>query len=131
MAEGARLESVFRGNSNLGSNPSLSAITFTINYLERIPRSVLLCVGVCRHPNDGADSIFQGRCVFTASSAEQDADPRLYHDSRRERERSCSSTAGGYCMHSSPAALLSEKLQQGPVELRGFLDFRGVAAILN
>ena len=25
MAEGARLESVFRGNSNLGSNPSLSA----------------------------------------------------------------------------------------------------------
>ena len=26
MAEGARLESVFRGNSNLGSNPSLSAI---------------------------------------------------------------------------------------------------------
>jgi hypothetical protein len=26
VAEGARLESVFRGNSNLGSNPSLSAI---------------------------------------------------------------------------------------------------------
>jgi hypothetical protein len=25
VAEGARLESVFRGNSNLGSNPSLSA----------------------------------------------------------------------------------------------------------
>ena len=25
MAEGARLESVFRGNSNEGSNPSLSA----------------------------------------------------------------------------------------------------------
>ncbi len=28
MAEGARLESVFRGNSNVGSNPTLSAITF-------------------------------------------------------------------------------------------------------
>jgi hypothetical protein len=27
VAEGARLESVFRGNSNLGSNPSLSAST--------------------------------------------------------------------------------------------------------
>ena len=28
MAEGARLESVFRGNSNVGSNPTLSAIQF-------------------------------------------------------------------------------------------------------
>ena len=28
VAEGARLESVFRGNSNVGSNPTLSAITF-------------------------------------------------------------------------------------------------------
>ncbi len=27
MAEGARLESVFRGNSNVGSNPTLSAMT--------------------------------------------------------------------------------------------------------
>ena len=26
MAEGARLESVFRGNSNVGSNPTLSAM---------------------------------------------------------------------------------------------------------
>ena len=26
MVEGARLESVFRGNSNVGSNPTLSAI---------------------------------------------------------------------------------------------------------
>ena len=28
MAEGARLESVFRGNSNVGSNPTLSARLF-------------------------------------------------------------------------------------------------------
>jgi hypothetical protein len=28
VAEGARLESVFRGNSNVGSNPTLSAIDF-------------------------------------------------------------------------------------------------------
>ena len=28
MAEGARLESVFRGNSNVGSNPTLSAIVW-------------------------------------------------------------------------------------------------------
>ena len=31
MAEGARLESVFRGNSNQGSNPCLSAISFSVN----------------------------------------------------------------------------------------------------
>src|SRR5450432_3181944 len=29
VVEGARLESVFRGNSNVGSNPTLSAIKFT------------------------------------------------------------------------------------------------------
>ena len=34
MAEGARLESVFRGNSNVGSNPTLSAIFF--NNLETV-----------------------------------------------------------------------------------------------
>ena len=28
MVEGARLESVFRGNSNVGSNPTLSAMSF-------------------------------------------------------------------------------------------------------
>jgi hypothetical protein len=28
VVEGARLESVFRGNSNVGSNPTLSAILF-------------------------------------------------------------------------------------------------------
>ena len=30
MAEGARLESVFRGNSNVGSNPTLSARLFEL-----------------------------------------------------------------------------------------------------
>ena len=35
MAEGARLESVFRGNSNVGSNPTLSAIdTFQDGHIE-------------------------------------------------------------------------------------------------
>jgi hypothetical protein len=29
VAEGARLESVFRGNSNVGSNPTLSAKPYT------------------------------------------------------------------------------------------------------
>ncbi len=33
MAEGARLESVFRGNSNVGSNPTLSAKSLKINEL--------------------------------------------------------------------------------------------------
>ena len=33
MVEGARLESVFRGNSNVGSNPTLSAMLFKINKL--------------------------------------------------------------------------------------------------
>jgi hypothetical protein len=32
VVEGARLESVFRGNSNVGSNPTLSAILFSIRY---------------------------------------------------------------------------------------------------
>ena len=31
MAEGARLESVFRGNSNVGSNPTLSA-KYDVNF---------------------------------------------------------------------------------------------------
>src|SRR6185369_17672235 len=31
VAEGARLESVFRGNSNVGSNPTLSASNFSKN----------------------------------------------------------------------------------------------------
>ena len=34
MVEGARLESVFRGNSNVGSNPTLSASIFKINNLH-------------------------------------------------------------------------------------------------
>ena len=36
MVEGARLESVFRGNSNVGSNPTLSAKPFIINNLRRL-----------------------------------------------------------------------------------------------
>ncbi len=32
VAEGARLESVFRGNSNVGSNPTLSATFFNIKH---------------------------------------------------------------------------------------------------
>ena len=37
MVEGARLESVCRGNSTVGSNPTLSAKTLLIlNYLRRI-----------------------------------------------------------------------------------------------
>ena len=35
MVEGARLESVFRGNSNVGSTPTLSATnSFVFNYLQ-------------------------------------------------------------------------------------------------
>jgi hypothetical protein len=43
VAEGARLESVFRGNSNVGSNPTLSAILLKTNNLLRSqhPLSVL------------------------------------------------------------------------------------------
>jgi hypothetical protein len=41
VAEGARLESVFRGNSNVGSNPTLSAITFSKRTgLESIPEII-------------------------------------------------------------------------------------------
>ena len=37
MAEGARLESVFRGNSNVGSNPTLSAM-FSTTWLSCDPQ---------------------------------------------------------------------------------------------
>jgi hypothetical protein len=41
VAEGARLESVFRGNSNVGSNPTLSASTFVIYHLDVVtPRLI-------------------------------------------------------------------------------------------
>ena len=41
VAEGARLESVFRGNSNVGSNPTLSAIAFVIYHLDVVmPRLI-------------------------------------------------------------------------------------------
>ena len=40
MAEGARLESVFRGNSNVGSNPTLSAIPFAFIDLSAIHAAV-------------------------------------------------------------------------------------------
>ena len=33
VVEGARLESVFRGNSNVGSNPTLSAMYLILNAL--------------------------------------------------------------------------------------------------
>ena len=48
VAEGARLESVFRGNSNVGSNPTLSASLFSIVYEHRF---VLACNGVQRECN--------------------------------------------------------------------------------
>jgi hypothetical protein len=43
VVEGARLESVFRGNSNVGSNPTLSAILFSTRY-----RWPLELAGQCR-----------------------------------------------------------------------------------
>src|SRR5579859_5234329 len=36
VAEGARLESVFRGNSNVGSNPTLSAILYVVDLIMLI-----------------------------------------------------------------------------------------------
>jgi hypothetical protein len=47
VVEGARLESVFRGNSNVGSNPTLSAIIESIGYVSSDPTSGLL--GKCLH----------------------------------------------------------------------------------
>ena len=40
MVEGARLESVFRGNSNVGSNPTLSAMPFN-NKLSILMQTLL------------------------------------------------------------------------------------------
>ena len=41
MVEGARLESVFRGNSNVGSNPTLSARLSSIAYSSNPPRMLV------------------------------------------------------------------------------------------
>ena len=46
VAEGARLESVFRGNSNVGSNPTLSAISKsnrTNRLIEALGDVLILC----------------------------------------------------------------------------------------
>ena len=43
MAEGARLESVFRGNSNVGSNPTLSAKLMLKKNLLPVPGSPFPC----------------------------------------------------------------------------------------
>ena len=59
MAEGARLESVFRGNSNVGSNPTLSASLFSIVYMYSVlkfsteePRCTEVVIFV-RHSDSG------------------------------------------------------------------------------
>src|ERR1700687_343440 len=43
VVEGARLESVFRGNSNVGSNPTLSASLESITYRNRKSSGVQGC----------------------------------------------------------------------------------------
>jgi hypothetical protein len=64
VAEGARLESVFRGNSNLGSNPSLSA-TKKVQTLPMTSGLLLSRVGVkattsiCSGVRRTADAFFQ------------------------------------------------------------------------
>lgn len=50
VVEGARLESVFRRKSNEGSNPSLSAISFSHAYVRGIRLSLVLFP----HRSDGA-----------------------------------------------------------------------------
>ena len=57
MVEGARLESVFRGNSNVGSNPTLSAINHICN-------SLLLCLTVLRACGFGQHRVIFGDCEF-------------------------------------------------------------------
>jgi hypothetical protein len=41
VVEGARLESVFRGNSNVGSNPTLSAIYFLSTYDDLLAGGIM------------------------------------------------------------------------------------------
>ena len=56
VVEGARLESVYRGNSIEGSNPSLSAIIKSIirKHLDRIPKRGKSAINV--RPNASPDS---------------------------------------------------------------------------
>jgi hypothetical protein len=52
VAEGARLESVFTRKGNVGSNPTLSAITFVTRHLDVvIPRLIpKIRTGLTREP---------------------------------------------------------------------------------
>jgi class 3 adenylate cyclase len=50
VVEGARLESVCRGNSTVGSNPTLSAIQFFRRFLSSLSLrdfDALVSVGIC------------------------------------------------------------------------------------
>ena len=64
MAEGARLESVFRGNSNLGSNPSLSAIR--ISSFRELPLPENYHKSSKREPFERTDfsSVYQSRVAL-------------------------------------------------------------------
>ena len=75
MAEGARLESVFRGNSNVGSNPTLSASSGSIRYdtigwlscntvqMRRGPQPLSTARRECKagHPEQHLSSEFEER----------------------------------------------------------------------
>ena len=58
MVEGARLESVFRGNSNEGSNPSLSATLNSLLIKDLLKVYLKKCAGFCaemsENPNESA-----------------------------------------------------------------------------
>jgi hypothetical protein len=79
VAEGARLESVFRGNSNLGSNPSLSAMIFAINNLDR--RAVSLVIDIFARPAWAASLALTPSCppeMLTKQTLEGHLPSQLY-----------------------------------------------------
>ena len=65
MAEGARLESVFRGNSNVGSNPTLSASTNhfnNIDYYDTVGDTENGRYGIIHEPRNQSDETSQNLC---------------------------------------------------------------------
>ena len=61
MVEGARLESVFRGNSNVGSNPTLSAILFNSGARCLTEVKIAGCIEGVGDVQDPATGIKRGR----------------------------------------------------------------------
>ncbi len=89
MAEGARLESVFRGNSNVGSNPTLSAIVYLSLVLALLVACPVFgiaddnihCHVVSAHEPTAAETAYLAGDAASTESLYREALKKAPHDS--------------------------------------------------